>query len=414
MFSLALPLLLTTDRIGTRGISAGVVLLRATTDIILLTALAVYVGRTGTPFAVSMVMAAYFLGLMLFSPFWGALADVTGRRQTILVLTTLLATVAVIPLIFLQEEWSLIGAFFLYTVFAAGYQPLVLAMISERATDGERGGSVGIINSARAAGGTSGRVLAGLLVGLLAPALLYLLVAGISLLGSVSAVFISDSSQDQAHTPALGNLLATVKSRAIPDVHGDLLRTGGLRWLYLGIAVQGVSVGGVLSLMPVYLIRDVGVSEGTMGLLLGISPALQTLLMYPFGRIADRIGRKLTIVVGTFGRSVLFPLLAAGITLATTLNIRMLLGVLSFTVLAISFSAMLSGAVAFIGDITPSDRTTESMGLLWTALSVGGVLGPLLLGTIATLTTYELSYIVGAVLSIGATALLAVGISDVQ
>jgi hypothetical protein len=34
------------------------------------TALAVYIGDIGTPFEVSLVFPAYFVGLMLFAPVW--------------------------------------------------------------------------------------------------------------------------------------------------------------------------------------------------------------------------------------------------------------------------------------------------------------------------------------------------------
>jgi hypothetical protein len=34
------------------------------------TALAVYIGDIGTPFEVSLVFPAYFIGLMLFAPVW--------------------------------------------------------------------------------------------------------------------------------------------------------------------------------------------------------------------------------------------------------------------------------------------------------------------------------------------------------
>jgi MFS family permease len=173
-----------------------------------------------------------------------------------------------------------------------------------------------------------------------------------------------------------------------------------------------MTVAGVLSLMPVYLTAKVGATEIAMGLLLGLSPAFQTLLMYPFSRLADRIGRKSLIVVGTAGRGVAFPLLAAAITAFAVLEIRLLVAAGTFVVLVGSFSAMFSGTVAFIGDASQNARSSEFMGLLWTALGIGGVAGPLLLGATATLTSNELSFVVGGVLSVGATLIVVLGVGD--
>jgi MFS family permease len=393
-----------------RAFPAAVVVFRATADVMLLTALAVYVGRRGSPFAVSMVTAAYFLGLMLFSPVWGALADVSRRRYAVLLGTTAFATLAVLPLVGVGGVWPLIAVFFVYTVFAAGYSPLILAIASERSSGETRGQSVGVINSARAGGGTIGRVLAGVLVGLLAPGVFYLVLAGISLLGTVAAVFVDDPASDRTGTLDVSTVVGEVRSRLVPDVGADVFRQAGLRWLYLAVVVQGVAVGGVLSLMPVYLTQEVGASERTMGLLLGLSPALQTLLMYPFGRLADRIGRKPLIALGTTGRGVVFPFLAAAVTAPGTLELRLVVAGGSFLVLASSFSAMFSSTTAFIGDVTPDERSSEFMGLLWTTLSVGGVIGPLLLGTIATLASYELSFAAGGTLALGATVAVVFGV----
>ena len=133
-----------------------------------------------------------------------------------------------------------------------------------------------------------------------------------------------------------------------------------MRWLYFSVVLQGITVTGVLSLMPVYLTQNVGTSELIMGILLGINPTLQILLMYPMGTFSDRVGRKSLIVIGTFGQSVVFPVLAAVSTSFVIPEIRILVVTAGFVVLAVTFSAMFSGTVAFIGDVTPEPRSGGS------------------------------------------------------
>jgi MFS family permease len=394
-----------------RSTPALLVLFRATADVLLLTVLVVYVGRRGTPFEVGMVTVSYFFALTVFSPVWGALADVTGRRYSVLLSTCVVSTFAILPLAGVSGVWLLIVGIGVYAVFASAYSPLVLAIVSDRSTITDRGGSIGIINSARAGGGAAGRFGAGLIVGLFRPVLVFLVISGASLVGVIFALFVDDpSSRDGFEIRAV---LDETRSRLIPAVSGDVLQTAGLRWLYLSVAVQGMAVTGILSLMPVYLTQDVGTSELVMGALLGISPGLQIGFMYVMGKLTDHVGRKPMIVVGTFGRGVVFSVFAAAATSFALLEIRVLVVAIAFVVLSVSFAAMFSGAVAFIGDVTPTDRSSEFMGLLWTALGVGGVFGPVLLGSIATYTGYEVSFLAGTALAIGATGIALFGLDPV-
>ena len=45
--------------------------------------MAVYVSRVGSALAVNLVTAMFFFGLMMFSPIWGTIADVTGHRRAV-------------------------------------------------------------------------------------------------------------------------------------------------------------------------------------------------------------------------------------------------------------------------------------------------------------------------------------------
>lgn len=73
-------------------------------------------------------------------------------------------------------------------------------------------------------------------------------------------------------------------------------------------------------------------------------------------------------------------LVVAAATLPATSTGRFAVGVVAFLLIAASFSAMTTGALAFIGDVAPPDRESELMGLRTTAKGVGVVLGPVLVG----------------------------------
>ncbi|WP_254822313.1 MFS transporter [Haloglomus halophilum] len=396
------------------------------------TAMAVYVGREGSPLAVSAVATAYFAGLMLASPVWGALADVTGRRRAVLVVTGTLATLAAAPLAIADGVWVPVGLRGLYAVFAAGFAPVALTIASERGGADGRGRSLGTFNSARSGGFAGGQFVAGLLLGAVARPELYLVVAGLSALSTVAAAFLvdptdtgpgtdgDDDAPDDASEPTRTELLREVRHRLFPAAgERGHFRVKGLRWLYVALAVRNVTVLGVMALMAPYLVDVVGVAEPVMGALLAVNHGTQVGAMYLLGVAADRIGRKPLIVAGMAGSGA-FAVLAAtatvpaagagllGVTgpawLGTGLARVAAAGGALF-VLGVSFSAMTTGAVAFIGDVAPAGRESELMGLRSTAKGLGGVLGPTLVGGIATLAGYPAAFALTSSLAFAAAGL---------
>lgn len=370
------------------------------------TALAVYIGEIGTPFEVSLVFPAYFVGLMLFAPVWGAVADVTGRRRAVLVGTGLGATLAVLPLVVSEGVYAPIGLRALYAVFAAGFSPVMLAVASQRGGTEGRGREVGFFNSSRAMGFTAGQVTVGALLGLLAPDALYLVIAGISLVSTLTVALVADPAPKRAEAVSLSAVVAAVRRRLLPSVGERAhLRQNGLRWLYVALALRNMTVLGVMSLMPVFLTDRLGLSAFWMGVVLAINPGGQVVCMYIFGRVADAVGRKV-LIVGGMGGSTLFALVAASATLPTSQTARLAVAVVAFALIAAAFSAMTAGALAFIGDVAPPERESELMGLRDTAKGVGGVFGPPLLGGIATVATYETAFAAGSLLALAATVLV--------
>jgi MFS family permease len=376
------------------------------------TALAVYIGDAGSPFAVSMVATAYWIGLMVLSPVWGAVADVTGRRRAVLGLTGLAATVAVLPLVVVGGVWGPIGLRGVYAVFAAGFAPVVLSIVSVRGGSTARGQSVGFFNSTRALGFAGGQLTAGLLLGLLVPDQLYLVIAGLSLVSTLAVVFVTDPTPSPARDPTLVELTGEVKHRLLPAAgERSHLMTNGLLWLYVALAVRNMTVLGTTALAPPYLVQVVGVSEPVMGAVLASNHGVQVVAMLLLGVVADRAGRKPLIVLGMAGSGA-FALLAAAATVPTPGLDRVLVAGTAFVVLGTSFSAMATGAVSFIGDVAPADRESELMGLRSTAKAVGGVAGPPLLGVVATVTSYEAAFAGGSLLAFGAALLAAVALVE--
>lgn len=361
----------------------------------------------GSDLAVGLVSTAYFVGLMCFAPVWGATADVTGRRKAVLVGTSAAATLAIAPLVVVRDPWLSIGVRALYATFAAGFMPIMLAVSSERGGGSGRGRALGFFNSARAVGLSGGQFAAGVLLGLLLPSALFAVVVGFSLLSTVTAVLVETRGSPSGSADRVGieTVAAEVRRRLLPAVDDRThLRRHGLRWLYVALALRNATVLGVLALMPVYLPDTLGLSEFEMGTLLALNPAGQAVFMYVFGRIADDTGRK-GLVVGVAG-SAAFAVVVAAAAVPASPDARFAVAAAAFVLIAASFSAMTTGALAFIGDVAPAGRESELMGLRSTAKGAGGVVGPALVGVLAGAFGYEAAFVAASLLAGVATALV--------
>lgn len=398
---------------------------RVTAGALLGTSLAVHVGRTGTALEVSLLATAFSLGIILFAPVWGALADVTGRRRLILVASGVGATLALTPLfaadflantasatlpIRVDSVWVQVGVRGLYAVFIAGFTPLMLTVASERGGAGERGKSVGSYNAFTAAGAGTGQFVAGLLLGALVPDGVYVVVAGVSLVATVVVAFVDTG--ESTPDPDAGSLPSEVRSRLLPAAgERDHLRTNGLGWLYLGLSARQATVSGVGALMPVYIVTTLDLPEAWMGAVLAFNPVSQTALMYYLGGVVDERGRKPMITLGMAG-SAAFGLVAAAAVFAPGRLATAGVVALGYVTLAVAFSAMWTGSVAFVGDVAPENRESELMGLASTFRSVGGVVGPLGVGAVATVAGYPTAFAAASVLALGAAGLVSLRVAE--
>jgi MFS family permease len=376
---------------------------RGASNGMLATALVVFVGRDGSLFAVSMLATVFHFGAMVFSPLWGAIGDATGRRHILLVAISAATTATAFAFAVVDGVWGLIGLRAVYSAFVAGFAALVFSVVGALGGPERRGRATGFFKSATAVGNMGSKVVIGVLLGLLARSQVFLVVGVLGLFATAALVPVDDPLASTAESPTLRSILAEVRSRLLPDAaERARLRETGLSWLYAGLALRHVAVKGVGSLVPIYLLGEVGVSEVLMGVLLALGPAAQIVLNPYFGRLVDRSDRKRIIVLG-IAASGAYGLVLAAASLPSSSGARIALAASSFFFIAAGFSAMDIGVIAFIGDSVPQTHESEFVGLRATVSGIGGVLGPTLVGVTAAMAGYRVAFaLVSALAFLGA------------
>ena len=143
--------------------------------------------------------------------------------------------------------------------------------------------------------------------------------------------------------------------------------------LFSIVVIDLVGFGVVIPILP-YLARSFEANATVLGVLLTCYSAMQFVFAPIWGRISDRIGRRPVMLITIAGTSL--ALLALGLA-------DSLFGLFVARLLGGLFSANISVATAYIGDLTEGPERTRWMGLIGAAFGIGFVLGPAIGGLLA-------------------------------
>lgn len=145
--------------------------------------------------------------------------------------------------------------------------------------------------------------------------------------------------------------------------------------LYVGLFFSFLGIGASLTTIPFFVLRTLrrdSVAVGTAVALLSLAVVIARPVA---GRLADRYGYKLIMLVGALTCAVAGALYAVASSFELVLAVRVLHGIGE----ALTFQAGLTWMAA----IVPQDRRGQLMGLLgvamWSGITLGGITAPLIM-----------------------------------
>ena len=168
------------------------------------------------------------------------------------------------------------------------------------------------------------------------------------------------------------------------------------RTVYISLVCVFCTSFGVSQLgpiLPLYF-HDLGVNtpEGMSlwsGLATGITFLIVCLAAPFWGRLADRKGRKITLIRSSFGMALCNVLIAFQTTPEGVVLIRLIQGLVS---------GFYSASITLIASESPIERTGWALGLLASANLAGSLIGPLLGGYIADTVAIRNDFIIVGIL----------------
>ncbi len=337
----------------------------------------------------------------------GALSDVIGRRQTLLMGLTVFG---VMPFTYLliTNYTLLIIIRFLHGLATAIYGPVAMAVVADIA-GAKKGEWLSWFSSVTILGTLAGAPVGGFLLtyvtGSNGPALydfrLVFLLSGMAGAAALILGLIALRGKETVtpHPGAFRECLGRFFS-GIKEVVSDrrVVITSNMEGL------QNLTMGALEAFLPVYAVQVAGLNEFQAGLLWGIQ-VLTTILSKPMmGRISDRWGRKPIIVAGM--------VLCAGSFAAIPLFTSFFLLLAAALVFGLGEAFVTSSSAALVADICQEKHFGAAMGTFGTIFDVGHASGPILAGLLLARFDYLVSFTILSAILLAAIPVFVLGVDE--
>jgi MFS family permease len=342
---------------------------------------------------IGIVLASQGVGTLLGDVPAGVLFGRLGQRYSMLLGLIVLA-VATLGMGLAGSLWVLVLFGLLAGMGTALWNIARHAYLTDSSPVQRRGRAIAVFGGINRVGVFLGPFIGGILgsmVSLRAPLLLY----GVLIVAAM--IFPARFAQENSSTRAVhrgglsghaGHLLTMLRS------HGRSLSTAGLGQFLAQTLREGRHV-----IIPLYAADIIGLDVGQIGVIVGLSSAIDMSLFYPAGLIMDNIGRKFAIVP-------CFTIMSIGMAL---IPLTQSFGALLAVAMLIGFGNGLgSGTMMTLGaDLAPPDELGEYLGIWRLIGDSGHATAPMIVGGVAQVVGLVLAAYVIAGIGLGASAIFA-------
>lgn len=343
--------------------------------------------------ALGIMTMAFALTQMIAAPIAGTLADRLGRKPLILI-ALLSFALANLAYLVAPSAAAFIAIRAIAGAFTAGLFPAAMGVVADIAPERDRARWVGIVMGGYGAGLVFGPVLGGLLydsMGFAMPFVASAAVAGVAFLAALGFVPETRPAVVRRRESLISRRQTAISGAPAPSLWDVLPRP---LTLFAGIVlvdfVGSFAFAYVEPQMVFYIYDSLGWTTAQFGLLVGGYGLAMMLGQVFLGQTSDRFGRKPVIVAGIFLNGLLYP----GMAFVLDYWLLFAIGVVAGLGAALTAPAL----SALLLDITQPNSRSQVLGIRGSILSLGGVLGPLLVSLLSGLLTPQQIFLSAAAL----------------
>lgn len=332
------------------------------------------------------IFSISFLVGGIMAPYWGALADKSGKRR--MVLRAGFSLVVVYSLgAFVQDPWQLLVVRILHG-FVSGFVPASMAIVASTTPEKHMGWSLGLMQTAGATGGILGPLMGGVLAEVFGMRMSFIASSVCVLFATLLVMkFVQE-------TPVLP---AKQRTRIADDLKVAWNNRPILRTLTILIIFQ-TALAVLQPILTLYVADLQGKLEGSVlssGLIFSLSGIAMIIAAPYWGRWGQKHSFRSTLLIALIGGGVL--------TIAQVLpNNLLTFGAFRFAI-GLFMAGILPACNAIVVENTDPDFRGRAFGLTTSANQFGAMIGPLIGGFMSGYLSIPFTFaITGALLLLNA------------
>jgi MFS family permease len=338
--------------IGTASIANGV----------LVNFLPLYVfGFTGSDFLAASISSVPAISAMVMSPFWGALNDRTRSVKPLMPIGVLPYAGLCFFLLIVNDVPGIFVGWSVASLLISSTTPVFAAYVT--ASERKRGASIGLLAASMGSGGALGAIVGGITYQWYDLRLAFLFGGVGAILAGFMIFLLLREGQGVQGPIEVKTRIATLR----------VLQNPGVLKPCISCFSYMVGITAFSALASIYVVEILGGSRLLWGVSTTLAYVFGALAIAPLGRLSDRVGRK--------------PIIGAGL----FLQVALLLSFLFFRdplFVAILLVAPLAYVVCntittLVTDFSGERERGKAVGIQYSFLNGGGVVGPMLGGAIA-------------------------------
>ncbi|GGD86784.1 MFS transporter [Paenibacillus nasutitermitis] len=262
---------------------------------------------------------------------------------------------------FASQPWIFIVA---AGVYGVGISPIWIVCLT-KVSEEQRATQMGFLYTIWFIGLGSGPVVCNILLDYSTKFPYYLLL-GLSFAAWILSLFISNRQNNAVTSLPLREQFAILKERL-----------GHMRLLLPGMVLQTMGAGMLVPILPSFAEKHLGMSGTQYSMLLLAGGAFTVLSLIPLGRLSDKLGgKKWFLVLGFGGIGIALYLIGMAPPLWESILLACVLG--------FSYATLLPAWNALLANYVPPMQQGLGWGIFSTVEGVGGMLGPVVGGTLAS------------------------------
>jgi MFS family permease len=308
------------------------------------------------------IFAGFSLTRSIFMPLIGRFSDSMGRKRFISV-GLFIYTVSSLGYIQAGSALELFIIRVIQGFSSAMIIPIAMAFIADIAPPQKEGTYMGFFTVALFLGFGSGPILGGITKDFISMEADFLIMGGLCLLALVLVlIYLPRASSVQQ------------KEKSAPTPFRTILKSRSIRGICFYRFSNAFCRGSIMTFLPLYAHNALELSGSQIGIVIASGILLTAFLQLPFGKLADRVSRKLLVIAGSLLYFSIVPFIPHTLTFLQILSLNIVLGFLG----ALSLPAA-SAMVVNEGKLYGMGST---MAIFNVAMSVGLAIGPLTSGII--------------------------------